>query len=151
MIACPERSPRGPNRPFAFQFWHFWQFWQSSELLENYYAENAAVLPAHPGRRFRSIATTFSATARPDQTANALRCRLRAFGYRVALGVSAGYPRISLQDHAQQLCAVSKVPALHLQFQRCQSLSPDEGVLSRRLRKAQALCRRRALVSRRLF
>src|ERR1700757_3511787 len=75
-----------------------------------------------------------------DQAAHALRGGLRASGYGMAMGVSPGHQRISLQDDVRQFRSLRQISALHLQLQRRQSLSADERVLPGRFRARKEVC-----------
>ena len=84
---------------------------------------------------------------RSEASANALPGWLRSPGYAVALGISAGHFGISSRHDAQELRSLPKVSSLHFQLDGSESLHDDEGILSRRFRKAETLCGNGPMVS----
>src|SRR5271155_3976972 len=82
------------------------------------------------------------------EDSNALCRALCTSRYAMAMGISAVDQRVSAQDHARELRLYREVSPLHLQLDRSQSLSPDEGVLPAGLRKGETVRRFRSMVSR---
>src|SRR5689334_8905866 len=101
-------------------------------------------------RKFYGCFCPDQAATRSQPRADTLRRWLRTSRHAVALGVSARHQRVHPEDDARQLRALREVSALHLQLQRRESLSHDEGVLACGLCAREAVRRRGSLVSRRL-
>src|ERR1043165_2222075 len=125
-----------------------------SVILSREGAHDHASINEASGCFTRKFFGSFSPNRNPtrsQQTTHALRRRLRTSRHAVALGISARHQRIHPEDDARQLRALREVSELHLQLQRRESLSHDEGVLARGLCAREAVRRRRSLVSRRLL
>src|ERR1041384_8409470 len=121
-----------------------------SVILSREGAHDHASINEASGCFTRKFFGSFSPNRNPtrsQQTTHALRRRLRTPRHAVALGVSARHQRIPAEDDARQLRAVREVSELHLQLQRRESLSHDEGILARGLRAREAVCRGGSLVS----